>query len=94
MLFAYFGPETMWPVASVFAAVAGVVMMFGRSVVMSVRNLVRRIRPVSRRKQVTRVSRSVAGGVVPASSTHEPADTDPQTPEAFSPDKQGESQRQ
>ena len=32
MLFAYFGPETMMPVGSVLVAVAGVVMMFGRSI--------------------------------------------------------------
>ena len=32
MLFSYIGPETMMPVASVIAAVAGVFMMFGRSV--------------------------------------------------------------
>ena len=33
MLFAYFGPETMMPVASVIAAGVGVVMMFGRNIV-------------------------------------------------------------
>ena len=33
MLFAYFGPETMMPVASVIAATVGVMMMFGRNVV-------------------------------------------------------------
>ena len=32
MLFAYLGPETMMPVASIVAAVVGVVMMFGRNV--------------------------------------------------------------
>lgn len=30
MLFAYFGPETVLPLASVIATVFGVVMMFGR----------------------------------------------------------------
>jgi hypothetical protein len=50
MLFAYFGPETMMPVASVIVAVAGVVMMFGRNVIGFGRNLIRRIRPGSRRK--------------------------------------------
>ena len=30
MVFAYFGPETMLPLASVVATVVGVVMMFGR----------------------------------------------------------------
>ncbi len=32
MLFAYFGPETMMPVASVIAAGVGIVMMFGRNI--------------------------------------------------------------
>ncbi len=31
MLFAYIGPETFLPVASVLAALAGMVMMLGRS---------------------------------------------------------------
>jgi hypothetical protein len=30
MLFAYLGPDTMLPLTSVFAAVVGVVLMFGR----------------------------------------------------------------
>jgi hypothetical protein len=30
ILFAYFGPETMFPLTSVVAACAGAVMMFGR----------------------------------------------------------------
>jgi hypothetical protein len=50
MLFAYIGPETMMPVASIIAAVAGVFMMFGRNVVYFGRNLVRRIRPGSGKK--------------------------------------------
>jgi hypothetical protein len=50
MLFAYLGPETMMPVASVIAAVAGVVMMFGRTVVGFGRRVFQRIRPSSRRK--------------------------------------------
>ncbi len=45
MLFAYIGPETMMPVASIIAAVAGVFMMFGHRVVHFGRNIVRRIRP-------------------------------------------------
>ena len=49
MLFAYIGPETMMPVASVIAAVAGVMMMFGRNVVGFGRNVFRRIWPGSRR---------------------------------------------
>lgn len=54
MLFAYIGPETMMPVASVVAAVAGVFMMFGRSVVGFGRGLVRRIVPGSAPKPVAR----------------------------------------
>ncbi|MHC5537166.1 hypothetical protein ACYOEI_02890 [Singulisphaera rosea] len=30
MIFAYFGPETMLPVTSIIATVAGIAMMFGR----------------------------------------------------------------
>jgi hypothetical protein len=54
MLFSYIGPETMMPVASVIAAVAGVFMMFGRNVVGFGRGLVRRIWPGSSPKVVTK----------------------------------------
>ncbi len=47
MLFAYIGPETMMPVASVIAGAVGVFMMFGRSVVGFGRGLVRRVWPGS-----------------------------------------------
>jgi hypothetical protein len=50
MLFAYFGPETMMPVASVIAAAVGMVMMFGRSIVGYGRSLVERVRPHPRRR--------------------------------------------
>ena len=50
MLFAYFGPETMMPVASVIAAAVGMVMMFGRSIVGYGRSLVERVRPYPRRR--------------------------------------------
>jgi hypothetical protein len=50
MLFAYFGPETMMPVASVIAAAAGVVMMFGRSIVQFGRGVVRKVWPGPRSK--------------------------------------------
>jgi hypothetical protein len=43
MLFAYFGPETMMPVASIVAATVGVAMMFGRNLLMFGRGLVRRV---------------------------------------------------
>jgi len=32
-LFAYFGPETFMPVASIIGAVGGVIMIFGRTIV-------------------------------------------------------------
>ena len=50
MLFAYFGPETMMPVASIFAAAVGVVLMFGRNVLDVGRGLVRRVWPRPRQK--------------------------------------------
>ncbi len=50
MLFAYFGPETMMPVASVIAATVGVMMMFGRNVVAIGRGLFRRVWPGARRR--------------------------------------------
>jgi hypothetical protein len=53
MLFAYIGPETMMPVASIIAAAAGVFMMFGRSVMGFGRGLVRRILPGPPRRSAT-----------------------------------------
>jgi hypothetical protein len=50
MLFAYFGPETMMPVASIIAATVGVAMMFGRNVYTLGRGLVRRVWPGPRRR--------------------------------------------
>jgi hypothetical protein len=32
-LFAYFGPDTVLPVASVLGAIGGVIMIFGRTIV-------------------------------------------------------------
>jgi hypothetical protein len=43
MILAYIGPDTMLPLASIFAGALGVVLMFGRQVKLGVRNLVRRI---------------------------------------------------
>ena len=54
MLFAYIGPETMMPVASIVAAVAGVFMMFGRNLLTFGRNVFRRIWPVNRPKVAPR----------------------------------------
>jgi hypothetical protein len=50
MLLAYVGPETMYPVASVLAALVGVVMMFGRNVVAFGRGMVERVTPRARRR--------------------------------------------
>ena len=50
MLFAYIGPETMLPVASIVAAAVGVLMMFGRNVAMFARSLARWLRPQSKQK--------------------------------------------
>ena len=44
MLFAYFGPETMMPVASIIAAAGGVLLLFGRNVVSFGRKMVRMVR--------------------------------------------------
>ena len=49
MLFAYFGPETVLPLTSVFAALAGVVLMFGRQVRLVARVVFRRVSQVVRR---------------------------------------------
>jgi hypothetical protein len=50
MLLAYFGPETMMPVASIVAAAVGVVMMFGRNVFMIGRSVAQRVWPGPKRK--------------------------------------------
>jgi len=60
MLFAYIGPETMYPVASVIAATAGVFMMFGRNVVGFGRGLLRRVLPGAARRPVAKPSPEVA----------------------------------
>ncbi len=52
MLFAYVGPETMMPLASVVAAVVGVFLMFGRTVVYTARNFVRKVRSLGGQKGV------------------------------------------
>ncbi len=62
MLFAYIGPETMMPVASVIAATAGVFMMFGRNVVGFGRGLVRRVWPGPERKKVAKPGPEGAAG--------------------------------
>ena len=63
MLFAYIGPETMMPVASIIAAAAGVFMMFGRNVVGFARGLVRRVFPGPGRKPVAKPGTDVGDEV-------------------------------
>jgi hypothetical protein len=50
MLFAYVGPETMFPLASILAGAVGVLLMFGRNVLMFGRKLVRGVRGLTGRK--------------------------------------------
>src|SRR5271166_727562 len=50
MLFAYVGPETMLPLASILAGVVGVLLMFGRNVMMFGRKVVRGIRGLKGRR--------------------------------------------
>jgi hypothetical protein len=73
MLFAYFGPETMMPVASIIAAAAGVVMMFGRSILGFFRKVGRRVWPRSRQKSA--VSSGVEEGRLPKAPGVEPEET-------------------
>jgi hypothetical protein len=49
MLFAYVGPETMMPVASILAAAAGMVLLFGRSLLNLGRGVAKRIWPFSKK---------------------------------------------
>ena len=50
MLFAYVGPETMLPLASVLCGAVGVLLMFGRNVMMFGRRVVRGVRGLTGRK--------------------------------------------
>ena len=77
MLFSYIGPETMMPVASIIAAVAGVFMMFGRNVTGFCRRMLRRVWPGAQRKSVSTVSRTEATGV-----SQTPGEPLPDKPEA------------
>jgi hypothetical protein len=52
MLFAYIGPETMLPVASGIAAVTGVILMFGRSVMLFFRKITGKIGALAGKKPV------------------------------------------
>jgi hypothetical protein len=50
MLFAYVGPETMLPLASVLAGAVGLLLMFGRNVMMFGRKIVRGVRGLTGRR--------------------------------------------
>jgi hypothetical protein len=50
MLFAYVGPETMLPLASILAGVVGVLLMFGHNVMMFGRKMVRCVRGLAGRR--------------------------------------------
>ncbi len=50
MLFAYVGPETMLPLASILAGAVGVLLMFGRNVMMCGRKMVRGVRALAGRR--------------------------------------------
>jgi len=50
MIFAYFGPETTLPIASSMAAVAGLVLMGGKLVVMKIKGVLG-IKPKSESQQ-------------------------------------------
>jgi hypothetical protein len=52
MLLAYFGPETVLPLTSLLAGVAGVFLMFGRGIGALARRAARVARPGSRRVAV------------------------------------------
>ncbi len=72
MLFCYIGPETMMPVASIIAAVAGLFMMFGRNVMGFCRHMLRSIMPGSQRKPAQRVSPKVSPGASATPTPHQP----------------------
>ena len=57
MLFAYIGPETMMPIASGVAAVVGVFLMFGRSVMLVIRNIGRKVGALVGRKEPGPISK-------------------------------------
>ncbi|MDB5351309.1 MAG: hypothetical protein JWN86_2556 [Planctomycetota bacterium] len=58
MILAYFGPETVLPLASVVAAAFGVVMMFGR---MSLKILLSPLRWLGRAKRSTSAGSAMRG---------------------------------
>jgi hypothetical protein len=66
MVFAYLGPETMLPMTSVVAGVAGVLMMFGRS---SVRWIVGKFRSLASKPKAAPRLRRIGTGPVGRSKT-------------------------
>jgi hypothetical protein len=75
MLFAYFGPETLLPVTSIVACVAGSLMMFGRTFIqLSTRGL----RSITRRKSESRATGTIRPAI--GRHRHDPAQTSPQRP--------------
>ncbi len=66
LVFAYLGPETMLPMTSVIAGVAGVVMMFGRSSLRWFVGVIRRIVPQAKSSSPSR--RIGSGPVEPIQS--------------------------
>jgi hypothetical protein len=50
MLFAYVGPETMLPLASILTGAVGVLLMFGRSIMAMGRKMIRGVRDLTGRK--------------------------------------------
>ncbi len=53
MLFAYIGPETMMPIASGVAAVVGIFLMFGRSVMLVLRKIAGKVGAIVGRKDAS-----------------------------------------
>jgi len=66
MFLAYLGPETMLPMTSVLAAVAGVLMMLGRNSWLWLAGVARRLAPwpVARPKPVVRIRRIGTGPMI------------------------------
>lgn len=73
MLFAYIGPDSMWPVMSVIAGAVGTLMMFGRNVVAFGRRLVRGILPGPKPSTMARPGASDIG---PKANVNTDADAD------------------
>jgi hypothetical protein len=64
-IFAYLGPETMLPMTSVVAGLAGVVMLFGRSSLRWAKGTVRRLASMARSRPKPRAkTRKIGTGQV------------------------------